>query len=329
MLYLIIPTKNNQIVNTKQMIIFNEVFKNESEIKIIVIDNSNNENKDVKSICDHNDWKYLFCDQDISVSDNFNLGLNEIKGCSGYSIFIGDDDFVTRDVIEFHRELYDRNVEIFRPIFSKSLYWKGFSSRRGVVKSDFEIRTDLISNFFLKKSNSQIDKYNGPQYNSGPSLYHCLFNNDLIDRFTFGPFAPDSYSFGYFNSRGATLEVGRMDSIIPGVAPKSSSAFTSSGNKSSFYEHPHTRAFLNDSSDKLLKELEYIPSYIWYLSYYCGQERLTSASSIPSHIIIKMKADFGAKKSQLRFKSKIVSILKLLFVRKSKLTNSELVRYLC
>ena len=283
MLHVLIPSKNNPSTLLTQIKILQEVFDSNADIKIIVLDNSSNINQDVAEICTKAGWIYDNNEHQLSVSDNFNRGIEYVKAREGYSTFIGDDDFITPSALAVCKKLKSENIEVFRPLFENLVYWKGFSSRRGTVTCDFEIRknSSLVQTLhsMVKKSIfKNINKCDGPQFNIIPSFYHCIFSNSLVANFKFGPFAPDSYSAGYLQREQVSSYSEISNAIIPGSAPKSSSAYTAvKDGFDSFASHGHTNAYLDNDTLEEIAALPYRSDYIWYLSFLAGEKQYLTA----------------------------------------------------
>ncbi|HEY3985458.1 hypothetical protein [Cedecea sp.] len=283
MLYVLIPSKNNAETLLTQIKILSEVFSSEVNIKIIVLDNSLHINHDVASICKASDWIYDNDDRQISVSANFNRGINYVKNKAGYSTFIGDDDFITPAALDICTQLKAKNIDVFRPLFENLVYWNGFKSRRGSVICDFEVRKNnrlvqATHAIIKKKIFKGINKFDGPQFNIIPSFYHCIFSNSIVEDFDFGPFAPDSYSAGYLQQHKISFYSEISNAIIPGSAPRSASAYTAiKDGHDSFASHAHTNAYLDDETLSEVATLSYRSDYIWYLSFLAGEKQYLMA----------------------------------------------------
>ncbi|QIM43504.1 glycosyltransferase family 2 protein [Leclercia adecarboxylata] len=283
MLHVLIPSKNNPSTLLTQIKILQEVFHSNNNIRIIVLDNSNIINQDVVDICQETDWIYDNNECQLSVSDNFNRGIEYVKSREGYSTFIGDDDFVTPSALKVCKKLESDNIKVFRPVFESLVYWKGFTSRRGAVTSDFEVRKNsrlvqTFHNFVKKFIFKDINKCDGPQFNMIPSFYHCIFSNSIVADFKFGPFAPDSYSAGFLQRQHVSSYSEISNAIIPGSAPKSSSAYTAvKDGFDSFASHGHTNAFLDNDTLEEIAALPYRSDYIWYLSFLAGEKQYLNA----------------------------------------------------
>lgn len=294
MLHVLIPSKNNAKTLSTQIKIFREVFLSNSNIKIIVLDNSVIQNQYVADICNELDWIYDNSAQALSVSDNFNRGLSYIKNREGYSTFIGDDDFITSDALLICEFLKSRNIDLFRPIFKNLLYWNGFTSRRGTVTCDFEIRENCkliqsLHQLVKKHIFKDVNKYDGPQFNILPSFYHCIFSNTIVNDFSFGPFAPDSYSSGYLCKKNSTVYYEVSNAIIPGSAPRSASAYTAvKDGYDSFSSHAHTSIYLDDDTLSEVKSLPYRSDYIWYLSFIAGDKKYKKAKQFSQQDLNEM-----------------------------------------
>lgn len=291
MLHVLIPSKNNPQTLLTQIKILQEVFSSERNVKIIVLDNSKNINQDVADICHKVDWIYDNTEQQLSVSDNFNRGIAYIKSQEGYSTFIGDDDFITPSALDVCKQLKSRNIQVFRPLFESLVYWNGFTSRRGAVTCDFEVRKNnkLVQKLhvMLKKHVFRnINKCDGPQFNIVPSFYHCIFSNTIVADFNFGPFAPDSYSAGYLQRQQVSCYSEISNAIIPGSAPKSASAYTAvKDGYDSFASHDHTNTYLDSETLEEIAALPYRSDYIWYLSFLAGEKNYLAAKQFTKNDI--------------------------------------------
>lgn len=330
MIYILIPSKNNQKTLLSQLTILNDLLANNNKITVVISDNSNFINSEISELCINNSWKYFFNEEMITVSDNFNICLEYIKDKPGYSVFIGDDDFISLNIISTVNKMLENDISIYRPLFKKTIYWKGYESRRGVVNSDFEVRSQSplhlqLNNIFRNK---KLNKFDGPLNNRIPSLYQCIFNNELINKFnfSFGPFAPDSYSAGFFLDKKIKYLVEFSDVIIPGVAPKSSSAFTSSKMISTFDTHPHTAIFIDNNS--IYTDLPYLPEFIWFISFSLGERAASSPGAIDINDIKNMKTTYEKIKGNEKRIYFIKSLINLLTIRTTPINYKNLLNLL-
>ncbi|WOZ79000.1 glycosyltransferase family A protein [Kosakonia sacchari] len=332
MLHILVPSKNNSDTLLKQVKVFNEVFNDTSDIKVIVLDNSQEENYQVKELCHKNNWIYDISYAQLSVADNFNRGIDFIRDKDGYSVFIGDDDFVTKEALEICNHLEKNNISVFRPIFKNFVYWKGFSSRRGEVRCDFEVRKN---NFLLQNAHKIIKKYifndinkcDGPQFNLIPSFYHCIFSNKIAKTFSFGPFAPDSYSAGFLQRQNSSYMIKVSDAILPGSAPKSSSAYTAiKDGFDTFQSHAHTSAFLKCECLPELGGISYLSDNIWYLSFCAGFNEYRSAAEFTMQDINAL-SNYKISKL-LKIYKKGFSLASALTIKKNKYGVTDFISYL-
>jgi len=128
-LSIVVPTKN-RYTYLYHLIELIKSFES-NEIELVIQDNSDDNSEFAKFVSQSGlDWlKYFYCSEELTSIENFDKG---ILNCTGeYICFIGDDDGVTRHIIECARWMKKNNIEAARS--SKTFYFWPEVISRGLI----------------------------------------------------------------------------------------------------------------------------------------------------------------------------------------------------
>lgn len=111
LLSIVIPTKNRYSTLIKLTNVLGQIFKDESDVEIVIQDNSE-DNTEILHFLQEKNWaniKYYFTREWVSVVDNCHNGILNSKGI--YVTMIGDDDAVTKQIVEIARIMKLNNLD--------------------------------------------------------------------------------------------------------------------------------------------------------------------------------------------------------------------------
>ena len=228
LLSIIIPTKNRQEYCKKSIL---HILSVESqEIHLVIKDNSDNE--ELRDFCNNiNDprLEYHYSNANLYISDNFESALEYIKG--EYFLFLGDDDSINPNIIEFlsffNKKQADAVVYKFPMyyVYPNSLLKTNGNLNFYVPTGNIEMvnNTDTIK-YLLNKG---LQEYN---YTSLPRTYHGIIKTKVLLKIKdaglklFGGVSPDIYSaiiLAHFTKNSYSID---YPLSIAGACPQSGSS---------------------------------------------------------------------------------------------------------
>lgn len=236
----------------------------------------------------------------ISVVDNFNLGLSSADG--EYLVFIGDDDFVTKEIVEVAKWASLNKVDSLKFNFSALYYWHDFkhSSRGDAYSATLHVSpfSGAVRNHDVVKSISYaLDNFGGGVFDM-PRAYAGMISSSLALKIVskygslFGGVSPDIYSSFLISNEAKTCKWIDYPIIIPGASGLSTTGQSNSGGHyGKLRDNPHISPFKNLIWDNRIPEFYSVPT-VW--SYSLLQaikqvEKLSGAKITPnfSRLILK------------------------------------------
>lgn len=122
LLSIVIPTKNRyETLNSVVKTLFN-IKDFESEIEVIIQDNSDENNQFNKELLNHKNIKYFYNSDYLTVSQNCNLAVSNAS--ADYVLMIGDDDTVSIDILYYIKHLKRNNIDSASCKMAR-YFWKG------------------------------------------------------------------------------------------------------------------------------------------------------------------------------------------------------------
>lgn len=209
-----------------------------------------------------------------SVVDNFNLGLQSADG--EYLVFIGDDDFVTKEIVEVAKWAAIHEVDCLKFSFSALYYWHDFKhvSRGDAYSSTLHISpfSGTVQEYDIAKSVSYaLDNFGGGVFDM-PRAYAGMISSSLASKITekygslFGGVSPDIYSSFLISSEATKCRWIDYPVIIPGASGLSTTGQSSSGGHyGKLRENPHISPFKNLVWDIRIPEFYAVPT-VWSYS---------------------------------------------------------------
>ncbi|NMZ01708.1 glycosyltransferase family 2 protein [Pseudomonas proteolytica] len=220
----------------------------------------------------------------ISVVDNFNLGLQSADG--EYLVFIGDDDFISKEVIEVASWAKENNVDAIKFNFPALYYWDDFKhSTRGdsyfgtLHLSPF---TGKVSRHDVKSSvDYALDNFGGGVFGM-PRAYAGMISSSLAKRIEgkymtlFGGVSPDIYSSLLIATESTSCVLIDYPVIVPGASGQSTSGKSvTGGHYGKLRDNPHIAPFKNLAWDARIPEFYSVPT-VWSYSLLKAVEQVES-----------------------------------------------------
>ncbi|WP_419237889.1 glycosyltransferase family 2 protein [Photobacterium leiognathi subsp. mandapamensis] len=220
-----------------------------------------------------------------TVVDNFNAGLSAATG--DYITFIGDDDFVSNEIISVVYWAKRNNVETVGFTFPVEYFWPCFEHRRYKSSMSGILRIKEYSGRVSKLS--PIKEFNHSFNDLGrgvlgmPRAYAGIISRELANRivnkheYLFGGVSPDIYSstlLSHYSKKSYLID---YPIIIPGASGKSTSGDSAKGKHiGGLTENNHLSLFKNLIWDKKVPEFYSVPT-VW------GYSQLKAIEKIDGH----------------------------------------------
>ncbi|MDX9694342.1 MAG: glycosyltransferase [Bacteroidales bacterium] len=171
LLSIVVPTKN-RYKYLKVLIKLIDSFKS-NEIELIIHDNSDNnfEIIDYINSFNNNNIKYFHSNEKLTMISNSDLAIS--KSTAEYVCFIGDDDGVTRNILDCVKWMKSNNVD---SIFSNCAYynWSGtaqfFKRKNNIIKHDTSIELNVLLRKGMILNESHL-----------PLLYHAIVKREVLN----------------------------------------------------------------------------------------------------------------------------------------------------
>jgi glycosyltransferase involved in cell wall biosynthesis len=273
LLSVIIPTHNRAkyaIPTIKSLCDIN------GDIEIIVCDTSDND--DIGVFLSGYDFrekvKYIKINRILSVVDNFNCALDASTG--EYIIFIGDDDFVSRRVIDAVSWAKKNAVDSIRLTFPVWYYWPDYNH---ASRGDQYCATLHIQNFSgeisrhdpVKALSDALENLGGGVFDM-PRAYSGVVSRRLVDKILkkygrlFGGVSPDIYSAALISFESESCFTVDYPIMIPGAGAASTAGQSASGgHKGGLRDNNHIAPFGNFKWNPFVPEF-YSVETVWSYS---------------------------------------------------------------
>jgi len=198
----VVPTKN-RYKYLKHLINLIVSFKS-NEIELVIQDNSDNNNEIIKYLdgISSQSIKYFYCSEKLSMSENSDLAVHNSTG--EYICFIGDDDGVSRNIIDCVKWMKRNGFDSLRSSrvdynwgdYNKSKHSKDMSQT--LLYNQFSLTYKFVDakkelNRILRKGLQTVDEI--------PMLYNSIVRKDVLNEIynignTFFPGASPDISNG-------------------------------------------------------------------------------------------------------------------------------------
>lgn len=246
------------------------------DIQVVVSDSS-----DIDLITpEFKDWndpkrlKFVRHNEPISVVDNFNSALQAADG--EYLLFIGDDDFVSSEVVSLAQWAKANDVDSLKFSFPALYYWPNF---KHATRGDVYAGTLHIAPFTGKISahNAQdaltyaLNNFGGGVFEM-PRAYAGMLSSTLAKKIIgkygslFGGVSPDIYSSALISTEASNCMHIDFPIIIPGASGQSTTGQSAvGGHRGELRANPHISAFKNLIWDDRIPEFYSVPT-VWSFS---------------------------------------------------------------
>jgi glycosyltransferase involved in cell wall biosynthesis len=209
-----------------------------------------------------------------SVVDNFNLGLHSADG--DYLVFIGDDDFVTNEILDVAKWASLNEVDCLKFNFAALYYWHDFKhvSRGDAYSGTLHVSpfSGVVKNHNIAKSVSYaLDNFGGGVFDM-PRAYAGMISSTLAHKivkkygFLFGGVSPDIYSSFLISNEAKNCKWIDYPVIVPGASGLSTTGQSNSGGHyGKLRDNPHISPFKNLIWDDKIPEFYAVPT-VWSYS---------------------------------------------------------------
>lgn len=226
--------------------------------------------------------KYVRTAKSISVVDNFNLGLRSADG--EYLVFLGDDDFVSREIMDVVNWASEHAVDSVKFNFPALYYWRDFyhATRGDVYSGTLHVGeyTGSVSLYDAKKSVvPALNNFGGGVF-CMPRAYAGMISSSLAKKIVdkhgalFGGVSPDIYSSFLISIESEKCVLVDYPVIVPGASGLSTTGQSNSGaHYGKLRENPHISAFQNLVWDKKIPEFYSVPT-VWSYSLLKAVEKV-------------------------------------------------------
>lgn len=217
----------------------------------------------------------------MSVVDNFNFALAAVTG--RYVCFIGDDDFVTSDIVTLATWAELNAIEAIKFTFPSLYFWPDFKHRAHGAAIAGSLRTSRysgrISVHDSRRSAREALRNLGAGPVDMPRVYAGLVSRNLIEKITvkygalFGGVSPDVYSALLIAIEAETCVKVDYPVVIPGASGASTAGLSAQGRHvGGLRDNPHIGAFNNLIWDPRIPEFYSVPT-VWGYSLLKAAEK--------------------------------------------------------
>ena len=210
----------------------------------------------------------------MSVVDNFNEAMMAATG--EYLVFIGDDDFVAREIVDVAKWAAIQKVDSIKFTFPVAYYWPDFKhrSRGDEYSGTLHISpfTGSVSSFDAKKALSEALHDFGGGVLDMPRAYAGMISRKLADKICdkygklFGGVSPDIYSAALISIESTRCVKIDYPVIVPGSSGASTAGLSANGKHvGELRDNPHIAAFIDLKWDERIPEFYSVPT-VWSFS---------------------------------------------------------------
>ena len=273
LLSVIIPTHNRAKYAVSTI---NSVLSISEAVQVVVTDSSSVDEitPHFQNLTDQSRLKIIRTSDSISVVENFNIACQAADG--EYLVFIGDDDFVSSEILSLAEWAKANAVDSLKLNFPALYYWPDF---RHASRGDVYAGTLHISPFSGKiKSHSAKKAFWHSLANFGggvlemPRAYAGMLSSSLANAIVnkygmlFGGVSPDIYSSAIISIEARNCMTVDFPIVVPGASGESTTGQSASGGHyGELRENPHISAFRDLVWDKRIPEFYSVPT-VWSFS---------------------------------------------------------------
>jgi glycosyltransferase involved in cell wall biosynthesis len=272
-LSVIIPTHNRAKYAVSTI---NSVLSISEHIQVVVTDSSSVDeiSPNFKNFTDQSRLKLIRTSGSISVVENFNTARKAADG--EYLVFIGDDDFVSSEIVSLAEWAKANAVDSLKLNFPVLYYWPDF---RHASRGDAYAGTLHISPFSGKvKSHAAKNAFWHSLANFGggvfemPRAYAGMLStslaNEIVNKYgaLFGGVSPDIYSSAIISIETKNCMTVDFPIVVPGASGGSTTGQSASGGHyGKLRDNPHIAPFQDLIWDSRIPEFYSVPT-VWSFS---------------------------------------------------------------
>lgn len=210
----------------------------------------------------------------MSVVDNFNHALSAASG--DFLVFIGDDDFVSAEIVPLARWARDNSVDAVKLNFPALYYWPDFvHATRGDMYSG-TLHISAFSGKIAPHDAKEALRYALTNFGGGvfemPRAYAGMLSaklaRNIVSKYgaLFGGVSPDIYSSALIACESAKCVAVDFPVIIPGASGQSTAGQSAAGgHRGKLRDNDHIAAFKDLVWDKRIPEFYSVPT-VWSFS---------------------------------------------------------------
>jgi hypothetical protein len=254
------------------------------EIEVVVSDSSENDaiSPAFSGVQASARLKILRPTKKLSVVDNFNFALRSAVG--RYVCFIGDDDFVSSELVTIAKWAERRCVDAIKLTFPALYFWPDFRHRTAGGEFAGTLRISPFTSRIMPHDARQAARDALDNLGAGPlempRIYAGLISSHLIKKITekhgelFGGVSPDVYSALLISMEAEQCVKIDFPVVIPGASGASTAGLSAQGRHvGGLRDNPHISAFENLEWDPRIPEF-YSVQTVWGFSILKAAEKL-------------------------------------------------------
>ncbi|MGY2171680.1 glycosyltransferase family 2 protein [Pseudomonas gingeri] len=281
LLSVIVPTHNRSRYALEAI---NSLLKLSEKIQIVICDSSplDEISKHLPAGLCSSRLKMVRTEENISVVDNFNLGLDAADG--EYLVFIGDDDFISEEIIQVAEWALINDVESLKFNFPALYYWDDYrhASRGDIYAGTLHIAPftgGVYAHDFKKSIAVALNNFGGGVFDM-PRAYAGMISAQLAQRIKkkygtlFGGVSPDIYSSLLIASEAISCVIVDYPIIVPGASGGSTTGQSNSGGHyGRLRDNAHIAPFRTLLWDNRIPEFYAVPT-VWSYSLLKAVEKV-------------------------------------------------------
>ena len=280
----VVPTRNRQGCLESLLDAFERFYLNKNKLfNVIILDNSDDDS--LRYLVGDVSFpvRYIYSNEQLSVVDNFNQGVNYLSG--DFACFIGDDDLISERIFDLAELMKNQAIDaaVVSPKTKAIYFWPGIvDARWGDVGGNLyfsecsgKVRIiDTHSAIQASKSRVCDGPLNLPRAYSGLIAKRCI--DQVVEKYgaLFGGCSPDIYSSRLLSSVVKRYVVVELPFLVAGASKMSTSAARSERSDiGGLRDNDHIGRFGHLHWDPIIPEF-YSPFTVWSQSYLHAEELL-------------------------------------------------------
>ena len=248
----------------------------QGELEVVVCDTSAEDiiSAEFRDTAHLSRLKLVWPGKTLSVVDNFNTALAAATG--KYLTFIGDDDFVSEQIVSVAKWAEARQIDAIKFSFPTLYFWPDFSHKTQGDAIAGTLRTSLFNGMVTKHDAKAAALQALANFGGGvmemPRAYAGLVSIDLVKRIQekygplFGGVSPDIYSAFLISQESRKCVHIDFPVIVPGASGASTAGQSAMGKHvGALRDNAHIRPFRDLAWDERIPEFYSVPT-VWSYS---------------------------------------------------------------